>query len=120
MLTTRSRAETATLKRRKELEKEIEINERERLQTAVEPQDDLESSPSVSHSLDLSLDDSSAVSITSSSMQSSVRDLDDGSTGTNLLAEFSPGEYICPKSKNSIAEKIPQMVLRMVLNLEKI
>lgn len=44
ILTTRSRGETATMKRRLEMEKEIERNERERIQTARP--EDLESVPS--------------------------------------------------------------------------
>ncbi len=79
------------MRRRIDLEKEIERNELERLQTAVDPQDDLESSSSVSHSLDQSFDDSSAFSVTSSSMQSSV--VEDPSQRLSSLEDFDPGEY---------------------------
>ena len=79
------------MRRRRELEKEMEKNERERLQTSIEaPQDDLESCPSVSQSLDLSFDDSSAMSMTSS-IPSSFRDTEDDLAKQKLLAQFSPG-----------------------------
>lgn len=52
ILTTRSRAETATMKRRREMEKEIERHERERIQTARP--EDLEYEPSLP-SVDLTM-----------------------------------------------------------------
>jgi len=70
----------------------MEENERERLQTSFEsPQEDLESSPSVSQSLDFSFEDSSTLSMTSS-IHSSVRDTEEDLAKQKLLAQFSPGE----------------------------